>query len=159
MWLPVHPRFEYGDAVRVVRNIRNDGTFPGEPTGRLLIRRGSLGYVRDIGTFLQDRLVYSVDFSDQQRVIGCREQELQMASDPWVPSKFEFHEKVTPTVNLGIRGVIIARPGDAGEIEQVLRAHENGPNYHVRFKGRVLVVPERALAFLNDEAGGNDACS
>ena len=58
----MRPRFEYGEAVRVIRNVRNDGTFPGEPTGRLLIRRGSIGYVRDVGTFLQDQLIYSVDF-------------------------------------------------------------------------------------------------
>jgi nitrogen fixation protein NifZ len=152
----VRPRFEYGEAVRVVRNVRNDGTFPGEPTGRLLIRRGSVGYVRDVGTFLQDQLVYSVDFFEQQRMVGCREQELQPASDPWVPNRFEFHEKVTPTVSLGIRGEVIARPGDAGEIEQVLREQGETPRYHVRFHGRTLLVPEDALAFLGGANGESD---
>lgn len=142
--------------MRVVRNVRNDGTFPGEPTGRLLIRRGSVGYVRDVGTFLQDQLVYSVDFFDQQRMVGCREQELQLASDPWIPSKFEFHEKVTPTVNLGVRGEVIARPGDSGEIEQVLRDRDGGPGYHVRFHGRTLMVPESALAFWCEDSGECD---
>jgi nitrogen fixation protein NifZ len=152
----VRPKFEYGETVRVVRNVRNDGTFPGEPTGRLLIRRGSVGFVRDVGTFLQDQLVYSVDFFDQQRMVGCREQELQLASDPWTPSKFEFHEKVTPTINLGIRGEVIARPGDAGEIEQVLRDPDEGPSYHVRFHGRTLRVQEGVLAFWNEANGGSD---
>ena len=100
----MRPRFEYGAAVRVVRNLRNDGTYPGEPTGTLLVRRGSVGYVRDVGTFLQDQLIYSVDFFDQQRMVGCREQELQPADDPWIPTRFEFRDKVTPTVNLAIRG-------------------------------------------------------
>ena len=36
----MRPRFEYGDGVRVLRNIRNDGTFPGARTGALLVRRG-----------------------------------------------------------------------------------------------------------------------
>ena len=50
----MRPRFEYGDEVRVTRNVRNDGTYPGLETGQLLIRRGSTGHVRDVGTFLQD---------------------------------------------------------------------------------------------------------
>ncbi|MES9970689.1 MAG: nitrogen fixation protein NifZ [Candidatus Thiodiazotropha sp.] len=147
----MRPKFEYGVQVRVVRNLRNDGTYPGEPTGRLLVRRGSVGYVRDVGTFLQDQLIYSVDFLDDNRRVGCREQELQLASDPWIPTRFEFREKVTPTLSLGIQGEVIAKPGDTGEIEKVLQHHPGGPAYHVRFSGRTLQVPETALAFLNPE--------
>ena len=117
----MRPKFEYSEAVRVVRNVRNDGTYPGAPTGRLLIRRGSVGYVRDVGTFLQDQLIYTVDFLDAGRMVGCREQELQLESDPWIPTRFEFREKVTPKIPLGIGGDVIAQPGDEGEIEKVLR--------------------------------------
>ena len=46
---------EYGTGVRVIRNIRNDGTYPGEAVGALLVRRGTVGYVRDVGTF-RDRV-------------------------------------------------------------------------------------------------------
>ena len=145
------PKFEYGQAVRVIRNLRNDGTYPGEPTGRLLIRCGSVGYVRDVGTFLQDQLIYTVDFVEAGRMVGCREQELQLESDPWIPTRFEFHDKVTPTVPLGIRGELISSPGTEGEIEKVLRDHAGGPAYHVRFQGRVLLVPETALEFLYPE--------
>lgn len=145
------PKYEYGDAVRVIRNVRNDGTFPGEPTGRLLIRRGSVGYVRDVGTFLQDQLVYSVDFFEQGIMVGCREPELQLADDPWIPTRFEFRDKVTPKVPLGINGEIIAAAGDPGEIEQVLREHPSGPAYHVRFSGRTLLVPETALDFIDND--------
>lgn len=143
----MRPKYEYGDAVRVIRNLRNDGTYPGMDTGALLVRRGSLGHVRDIGTFLQDQLIYSVDFHGEQRMVGCLEQELQGADEPWVPNRFEFREKVTPTVILAIRGEAIARPGDEGEIEKVLRETEGGPSYQVRFHDRVLMVPERSLAF------------
>jgi nitrogen fixation protein NifZ len=59
---------------------------------------------------------------------------------------------VTPAVPLGIRGEIIAQPGDAGEIEKVIRDAPDGPAYHARFKGRTLMVPESALDFLNQEA-------
>ena len=147
----MRPKFEYGEKVRVVRNVRNDGTYPGEPTGRLLIGRGSVGYVRDVGTFLQDQLIYSVDFIEQKRMVGCREQELQPASEPWIPNRFEFRDKVTPRIPLAIHGEIIASPGDPGEIERVLREHPGGPAYHVRFKQRTLQVPETALDFKNGE--------
>ncbi len=145
------PQFEYGEEVRVIRNVRNDGTYPGQPTGRVLVRRGTTGYVRDVGTFLQDQIIYSVEFVDAGRVVGCREQELQLATDPWIPTRFEFLDKVTPTMSLGIQGEVIAEPGAEGEIEKVLREHEGGPVYHVRFSGRVLQVPEGALDFLNPE--------
>ncbi len=149
----MRPKFEYGEAVRVVRNLRNDGTYPGEPRGRVLVRRGSVGYVRDVGTFLQDQLIYSVDFIGSNRIVGCREQELQLESDPWIPSRFEFREKVTPKMALAIAGEVIAGPGDEGEIEKVLREHEGGPLYHVRFSGRTLQVPEGALESLQPESG------
>lgn len=134
-----------------MRNVRNDGTYPGENTGRLLVRRGSVGYVRDVGTFLQDQLIYSIDFLGADKRVGCREQELQLESDPWIPTRFEFRDKVTPTLPLGIQGEVIASPGDEGEIEKVLRDAPGGPAYHARFKGRILQVPESALAFLHPE--------
>ena len=55
-------RWDLGDDVRVIRNVRNDGTYPGEQIGALLIRRGSTGTVIDIGTFLQDQIIYTVHF-------------------------------------------------------------------------------------------------
>ncbi len=148
----MRPRFEYGDEVRVIRNVRNDGTYPGLDTGVLLVRRGSVGYVRDVGTFLQDQLIYSVDFVEEQCMVGCREQELQLASDPWTLNRFEFREKVTPILPLGIKGEVVAEPGDVGEIEKVLREMEGGPFYHVRFQGRTLMVPETSLDF-SEESG------
>lgn len=147
----MRPEFDYGDAVRVIRNIRNDGTFPGSVTGALLVRSGSVGYVRDVGTFLQDQLIYSVDFVEAGRMVGCRAQELQPADDPWVPTRFEYHDKVMPAVTLGIQGEVVAKPGDTGEVEKVLREAEGGPSYHVRFNGRTLLVPETALRPCRDE--------
>ncbi len=135
----------------MVRNLRNDGTYPGEPTGRLLVRCGSVGHVCDVGTFLQDQLIYTVDFLGAERRVGCREQELQLASDPWIATRFGFRDKVTPKIALAIRGEIIAQTGDAGEIEKVLREHPGGPAYHARFNGRTLQVPENALEFLHPE--------
>ena len=131
--------------MRVIRNVRNDGTFAGMDTGTLLVRRGSVGYVRDVGTFLQDQLIYSVHFVDSSRIVGCREQELQEASAPWNPSRFEYRDRVTPRIQLGLKGTVVAAPGDPGEVEKVLRDAPGGVAYHVRFKGRTLQVPETAL--------------
>jgi len=140
------PRYEYGNAVRVMRNVRNDGTYPGLPTGALLLRRGSVGHVRDVGTFLQDQLVYTVHFLDVDRVVGCREEELQAADAPWVPSRFESRERVTPNRVLAIGGEPVARPGDEGEVLKILFDEAPAISYHVRFPGRTLQVSEAALS-------------
>lgn len=154
----MRPKYEYGDEVRVIRNVRNDGTFPGTKVGELLIRRGTVGYVRDVGTFLQDQIIYTVHFIANDMIVGCREQELLRASDPWVPSLFEFREKVTPKIKLAVGGEVIAEPGDEGEILKVLRNQPGGVAYHVRFPGRTLQVPETSLEFVS-EASADDMLS
>ncbi|HFB2047853.1 MAG TPA: hypothetical protein TECP_00195 [Hyphomicrobiaceae bacterium MAG_BT-2024] len=154
----MRPKYGYGDEVRVIRNIRDDGTFPGSTVGALLIRRGSVGFVRDIGTFLQDQIIYTVHFIDADKVVGCREPEVQPVSVPWVPNQFEFREKVTPKAQLAVSGEVIARPGDEGQILRVLRNEPGGVFYHVRFPGRTLQVPEISLEFVS-EASPDDILS
>ena len=137
-------RFDFGEPVRVTRNVRNDGTYPGMPVGELLVRRGSVGHVIEMGTFLQDQVIYTVHFLDQGRMVGCRAEELIPADAPWNPSRFEFRDKVVCTINLGVHGEVIAAKGDEGEILKVLR--DTQPmQYHVRFPGRTLQVPESVL--------------
>ena len=55
------PAFGYGDKVRSLRNIRNDGTFPGKDIGDILCKKGEEGYVVSIGTFLQQFYIYGVE--------------------------------------------------------------------------------------------------
>jgi nitrogen fixation protein NifZ len=144
-------RFDLGDAVRVTRNVRNDGTYPGEETGALLIRRGSVGHVVDVGTFLQDQIIYSVHFLDVGRIVGCREEELQGGDEPWVPSIYEFRQKVRAAVTLAANGETLVAAGNIGEILRVLRDDPAGVRYHVHFDclpGRPLIVSERALTNL-----------
>jgi nitrogen fixation protein NifZ len=142
----VQPRFDYGDAVRVVRTIRNDGTFPGLDTGALLVREGSVGHVHNVGTFLQDQIIYAVHFLEVDRTVGCREEELLPAQDPWVPTQFLYGEKVTVRIPLAIRGQVVVEAGRSGEVIKVLRDAPGGPGYHVLFDGRTFQVPETALA-------------
>jgi nitrogen fixation protein NifZ len=142
----MRPRYDYGEEVRVLRNVRNDGTYPGEPTGALLIRRGSTGFVRDVGTFLQDQIIYSVHFLDSDRIVGCRDEELQPVNAPWTPSRFEFRDLVAASIPLGIEGKVLVEPGEVGEVIRVLRDHPGGVAYHVHFPDRsTLIVPESAL--------------
>ena len=138
-------RFDYGDVVRVIRNVRNDGTFPGCDIGDMLIRRGSLGVVRNIGTFLQDQIIYSVHFTEEDRLVGCRDEELIGENDPWVPSRYEFRDKVTSRISLAVNGEVVAEPGMEAEVLKVLRDIPGEVHYHVRFPGRTLQVPESAL--------------
>ncbi len=138
-------RFEFGESVRVTRNIRNDGTYPGMDVGHLLIRRGSVGNVIEVGTFLQDQIIFTVHFLDQGRMVGCRLEELIGIDEPWNPSRFEFRDKVVCTVNLSLQGEIVFAKGTEGQVFKVLRDNEK-IQYHVIFQDRVMQVPELALA-------------
>lgn len=148
------PKYQFGDEVRIVRNVRNDGTYPGVPTGTLLIRRGSTGVVINVGTFLQDQLIYTVNFLDQDKIVGFREEELISIHDEWVPSRYESREKVRCKLTLAVRGEVRATPGMEGEILKVLRDEAGGVQYQVIFHDHVLQVPESALESVhvyNDE--------
>ena len=142
----LEPRFAGDDAVRVIRNIRNDGTYPGQPTGALLVRRGSVGYVRRIGVFLQDQIIYTVHFLEAgNRIVGCRENELIAADAPWIPNRFERGDHITAKRALAVNGEVVGAAGAVGEIIAVLREPDT-IHYHVLFGQRVFRVPEDALA-------------
>jgi len=150
----MRPRWDFGDPVRVTRNVRNDGTFPGASRGELLVRRGSIGHVRNVGSFLQDQIIYSVHFLQSDRVVGCREEELLGADELWVDSRFEVRQKVRATRALTVRGEPRVSIGSRGEILQVER--EAGPPllYHVHFDclpGNPLRVPEACLGERGDD--------
>lgn len=140
-----------GEDVRITRNVRNDGTYPGLERGDLIMRKGAVGTVIDRGTFLQDQIIYTVHFMDADRIVGCREEELIKATDPWVPTKFEFRDKVVALNTFAANGDVLAEAGAAGEIVKVLREAEGGPQYHVLFKGRVLQIKEASLDWADPE--------
>jgi nitrogen fixation protein NifZ len=137
-------RFDFGESVRVTRNVRNDGTYPGKEVGELLVRRGSVGNVIEVGTFLQDQVIFTVHFLDQGKMVGCRLEELIGADEPWNPSRFEFHDMVKCKIDLGMSGEVLFEKGTQGEILKVLRDLQP-LQYHVRFPNKTLQVPESAL--------------
>jgi len=73
------PAFGYGDKVRSLRNIRNDGTFPGKDIGDILCKKGEEGYVVSIGTFLQQFYIYGVEFVATGHRVGMKRKELELA--------------------------------------------------------------------------------
>ena len=72
------PAFEMGDRVQVRKLIRNDGTFPGKDIGYHLAKKGDIGYIVGIGTYLQRAYVYSVHFLETNFVVGCLKKELEL---------------------------------------------------------------------------------
>ena len=71
------PAFEMEQKVRVKKLIRNDGTFPGKEIGEHLAKKGDVGYIVNIGTYLQTYYIYAVHFLERNVVVGCRKKELE----------------------------------------------------------------------------------
>jgi NifZ domain. len=71
------PFFEFGEKVRIKKHIRNDGTFPNKEVGDILARKGDDGYIRSIGTFLQQFYIYAVYIPETGVTVGCKRRELE----------------------------------------------------------------------------------
>jgi nitrogen fixation protein NifZ len=76
------PKFMPGVKVRSTKYVKNDGTYAGKEIGEVLVRKGDVGYVRDIGTFLQRYYIYAVEFIELGTVVGMRGRELALLEDP-----------------------------------------------------------------------------
>lgn len=70
------PRFAMGERVASRTVIRNDGTYNGKDIGEVLVHKGEVGYVRSIGTFLQQFYIYAVEFTGSGHRVGMRAKEL-----------------------------------------------------------------------------------
>ena len=75
------PTFDLGQKVRVRKLIKNDGTFPGQEIGAVLAKKGDVGYVVSIGTFLQTSYIYAVHFMNSGNVVGCLKRELEIVEE------------------------------------------------------------------------------
>ena len=75
------PYFGYGEKVKAKRVIRNDGTYAGKEIGEILAKKGEIGYVVSIGTFLQQFYIYGVEFMESGNRVGMKRKEL----DPVIP--------------------------------------------------------------------------
>lgn len=83
------PKFGYGQKVRSKKYVRNDGTFPGKEVGDILVKKGDVGYVTSIGTFLQQFYIYGVDFYELGYRVGMRGKELEFEEDTALIEEFK----------------------------------------------------------------------
>ncbi|GAX45426.1 NifZ family protein [Tolypothrix sp. NIES-4075] len=79
--LDLPPVFEIGQKVRLRKLIKNDGTFPGQEIGAVLAKKGDIGYISSIGTFLQSSYIYAVHFLETGFIVGCRKKELEAVEE------------------------------------------------------------------------------
>ena len=70
------PRFNMGERVLSRSVVRNDGTYNGKDIGEVLVNKGEIGFVRSIGTFLQQFYIYAVEFAESGHRVGMRAKEL-----------------------------------------------------------------------------------
>ncbi len=75
--LDAPPRFDYGEKVCSRYTVRNDGTFRGKEIGEVLVKKGDVGYIASIGTFLQQFYIYGVDFVERGYRVGMKGRELE----------------------------------------------------------------------------------
>lgn len=139
------PKYEYGTEVRLIKNIRSDGTVEDANKGTLLMRRGTTGFVRQSGYFQQDTIVYQIHFLEQDKVIGCKESELISADKPWVSNEFEYGDSARLNLTLSMDGSIIGKKDDVVSVIGVDREDVNDIFYRILINDQDIDVPERAL--------------
>jgi nitrogen fixation protein NifZ len=76
------PKFMPGTKVRSTKYVKNDGTYAGKEIGEVLVKKGAIGYVRDIGQYLQIYYIYAVEFIELGTVVGMRGRELELIEAP-----------------------------------------------------------------------------
>jgi len=73
---PRLPKYQWGQRVKAVIDLRNDGTFPDTPVEALLVSVGDQGEIVQVGTHAEANLpIYLVEFGERL-VVGCLEEEI-----------------------------------------------------------------------------------
>ena len=76
---PRMPKYDWGQRVIAAVDLFNDGSYPDSPVDALLVERGVAGEVVQVGLHEESATpVYMVEFPSS-RVVGCLEDEIQLA--------------------------------------------------------------------------------
>lgn len=127
-------QFNEDDAVRLLFDIKNDGTFYGRKRGEMIQAAGAIGHITYRNN-LADPTVYEVHFLETNTMVGCREKELIFANDKWQPASFQRGEKVTAGIDLTHQNSVIVSKGTSGCVTVVRHQKGIGYLYEVKFNG------------------------
>jgi len=73
---PRLPKYQWGQRVKAVTDLMNDGSFPDAPADGRLVRVGDTGEIVQVGRHTDANLpIYLVEFGEKL-VVGCLEEEI-----------------------------------------------------------------------------------
>lgn len=73
---PRTPKYQWGQRVRALADLYNDGSYPEHPPQALLVRAGDAGEIVQVGAHVESSTpVYLVEFG-ASHVVGCLEEEI-----------------------------------------------------------------------------------
>lgn len=73
---PRLPKYQWGQRVKTLIALHNDGTFPNAEPEALLVPNGGLGEIVQVGSHTESNTpIYLVEFGDGL-VVGCLEEEI-----------------------------------------------------------------------------------
>jgi nitrogen fixation protein NifZ len=73
---PRLPKYQWGQRVKALIDLRNDGSFPDAPAAGLLVAVGDTGEIVQVGTHTEANMpIYLVEFGERL-VVGCLEEEI-----------------------------------------------------------------------------------
>lgn len=76
---PTIPKYQWGQRVRAVSDLLNDGSFPDQPPDVLLAKTGDVGEIVQVGRHVEANVaVYLVEFGER-RIVGCLEEEIELS--------------------------------------------------------------------------------
>lgn len=73
-------KFKPSQKVKAIKDIRNDGTCAGCSRGKILVKSGTEGFVREISEFLEYEII-NVHFIEENTIVGCLAGELEIVED------------------------------------------------------------------------------
>lgn len=72
---PRLPKYDWGQRVKTLADLYNDGSFPDSAADALLVPSGATGEIVQVGTHVETNMpVYIVEFG--RHVVGCLEEEI-----------------------------------------------------------------------------------
>ena len=73
---PRQPKYQWGQRVKTLIDLHNDGTFPNAEPESLLVSNGDLGEIVQVGAHTESNTpIYLVEFREGL-VVGCLEEEI-----------------------------------------------------------------------------------